>query len=159
MAMELGADGVLMNTAIAGAQDPVAMAEAMKLAVRAGRLAYLAGRIPEGVRDREQPARRGRRHVKHPVCRVPSCRVRVFVMKRLCSRRGDELIEREVQPLERHATLRARRAALEPFDVDELGDHDEVDTSLLDQRSQCLVIRRARDIPASARARSTDPPR
>jgi thiazole synthase len=45
-AMELGADGVLMNTAIAGAQDPVAMAEAMKLAVRAGRLAYLAGRIP-----------------------------------------------------------------------------------------------------------------
>jgi thiazole synthase len=44
--MELGADGVLMNTAIAGAQDPVAMAEAMKLAVRAGRLAFLAGRIP-----------------------------------------------------------------------------------------------------------------
>jgi thiazole synthase len=35
-----------MNTAIAGAQDPVAMAEAMKLAVRAGRLAYLSGRIP-----------------------------------------------------------------------------------------------------------------
>src|SRR5438876_5005410 len=46
IAMELGADAVLMNTAIAGAQDPVAMAEAMKLAVRAGRLAYLAGRIP-----------------------------------------------------------------------------------------------------------------
>jgi thiazole synthase len=45
LAMELGADGVLMNTAIAGAQDPVAMAEAMKLAVRAGRLAFLAGRI------------------------------------------------------------------------------------------------------------------
>ena len=45
LAMELGADGVLMNTAIAGAQDPVAMATAMKLAVRAGRLAYLAGRI------------------------------------------------------------------------------------------------------------------
>jgi thiazole synthase len=45
-AMELGADAVLMNTAIAGAQDPVAMAESMKLAVRAGRLAYLAGRIP-----------------------------------------------------------------------------------------------------------------
>ena len=45
-AMELGADGVLMNTAIAGAQDPVAMAESMRLAVRAGRLAYLAGRIP-----------------------------------------------------------------------------------------------------------------
>jgi thiazole synthase len=46
LAMELGADGVLMNTAIAGAQDPVAMAEAMKLAVQAGRLAYTAGRIP-----------------------------------------------------------------------------------------------------------------
>jgi thiazole synthase len=46
LAMELGADGVLMNTAIAGAQDPVAMADAMKLAVRAGRLAYLSGRIP-----------------------------------------------------------------------------------------------------------------
>ena len=43
--MELGADAVLMNTAIAGADDPVAMAEAMKLAVRAGRLAYSAGRI------------------------------------------------------------------------------------------------------------------
>jgi thiazole synthase len=46
LAMEIGADGVLMNTAIAGAQEPVAMAEAMKLAVRAGRLAYAAGRIP-----------------------------------------------------------------------------------------------------------------
>ncbi len=46
IAMELGADGVLMNTAIAGAADPVAMAEAMRLAVRSGRLAYLSGRIP-----------------------------------------------------------------------------------------------------------------
>src|SRR5437773_388811 len=46
VAMELGADAVLMNAAIAGAQDPVAMAESMKLAVRAGRLAYRAGRIP-----------------------------------------------------------------------------------------------------------------
>ena len=46
VAMELGCDGVLMNTAIAGADDPVAMAEAMNLAVRAGRLAYEAGRIP-----------------------------------------------------------------------------------------------------------------
>jgi thiazole synthase len=45
IAMELGSDGVLMNTAIAGARDPVAMAEAMKLAVRAGRLAFMAGRI------------------------------------------------------------------------------------------------------------------
>jgi len=46
LAMELGADAVLMNTAIAGAQDPVAMAEAMRLAVQAGRLAYRSGRIP-----------------------------------------------------------------------------------------------------------------
>jgi len=46
IAMELGADGVLMNTAIAGAEDPVAMATAMKHAVIAGRLAYLSGRIP-----------------------------------------------------------------------------------------------------------------
>src|SRR5262245_55410335 len=45
IAMELGADGVLMNTAIAGAKDPGAMAEAMKHAVTAGRLAYRAGRI------------------------------------------------------------------------------------------------------------------
>jgi thiazole synthase len=46
LAMELGADAVLMNSAIAGAQEPVAMAEAMKHAVLAGRLAYLSGRIP-----------------------------------------------------------------------------------------------------------------
>jgi thiazole synthase len=45
VAMELGADGVLMNTAIAGARDPVKMARAMRLAVEAGRLAYEAGRI------------------------------------------------------------------------------------------------------------------
>ena len=45
IAMELGADAVLMNTGIAGAQDPIAMATAMKLAVQAGRLAYRAGRI------------------------------------------------------------------------------------------------------------------
>src|SRR5688500_16525935 len=45
-AMELGADAVLMNTAIALAQDPVAMARAMKLGVEAGRLAFRAGRIP-----------------------------------------------------------------------------------------------------------------
>ena len=44
--MELGADGVLMNTAIAGAKDPVLMAEAMKEAVISGRKAFLAGRIP-----------------------------------------------------------------------------------------------------------------
>ena len=46
IAMELGCDGVLMNTAIAGARDPVRMANAMKLAVRAGREAFLAGRMP-----------------------------------------------------------------------------------------------------------------
>ena len=46
LAMELGADGVLMNTAIAGAQSPVQMAEAMRHAVVAGRQAFLAGRIP-----------------------------------------------------------------------------------------------------------------
>jgi thiazole synthase len=46
IAMELGVDGVLMNTGIAGAQDPVLMAEAMKHAVIAGRQAYLAGRMP-----------------------------------------------------------------------------------------------------------------
>ena len=45
IAMELGADGVLMNTAIAGAEDPVKMAGAMRLAVEAGRMAYEAGRI------------------------------------------------------------------------------------------------------------------
>ncbi|MEE8516558.1 MAG: sulfur carrier protein ThiS [Alphaproteobacteria bacterium] len=47
VAMELGCDGVLMNTAIAAAQDPIAMARAMKLAVESGRLAYLAGRMPK----------------------------------------------------------------------------------------------------------------
>ena len=46
IAMELGADGVLMNTAIAEAQDPAAMAESMKLAVQSGRLAFRAGRMP-----------------------------------------------------------------------------------------------------------------
>jgi thiazole synthase len=47
IAMELGYDGVLMNTAIAEAEDSEKMAEAMKLAVQAGRLAYLAGRMPK----------------------------------------------------------------------------------------------------------------
>jgi thiazole synthase len=47
VAMELGCDGVLMNTAIAEARDPIAMARAMRLAVEAGRLAYLAGRMPK----------------------------------------------------------------------------------------------------------------
>jgi thiazole synthase len=47
IAMELGCDGVLMNTAIAGARDPIRMARAMKLAVEAGREAFLAGRVPK----------------------------------------------------------------------------------------------------------------
>jgi thiazole synthase len=46
IAMELGCDGVLMNTAIAAAKDPIKMARAMKLGIEAGRLAYLAGRMP-----------------------------------------------------------------------------------------------------------------
>ena len=46
IAMELGADAVLMNTAIAEARDAAQMADAMRLAIRAGRLAYLAGRMP-----------------------------------------------------------------------------------------------------------------
>ena len=45
-AMELGADALLINTAIAGSKNPAAMARAMNLATVAGRLAYLAGRIP-----------------------------------------------------------------------------------------------------------------
>ena len=46
-AMELGADGVLLNTAVSGATDPVKMALAMKLAIEAGQLGYQAGRIAE----------------------------------------------------------------------------------------------------------------
>ncbi len=66
IAMELGADGVLLNTAIAKAREPVTMARAMKYGVQAGRLSYLSGRIPkrlygaasspeEGVIARTQP--------------------------------------------------------------------------------------------------------
>ncbi|MDQ3043271.1 MAG: thiazole synthase, partial [Acidobacteriota bacterium] len=47
IAMELGADAILMNTAIAEAKDSAQMATAMKLAVQAGRLAYLSGRMPK----------------------------------------------------------------------------------------------------------------
>jgi thiazole synthase len=46
VAMELGADGVLLNTAVAQAKHPVEMARAMRLGIEAGRLAYRAGRIP-----------------------------------------------------------------------------------------------------------------
>ena len=45
--MELGVDGILMNTAVAGAKDPLKMASSMRLAVEAGRLAFEAGRIPK----------------------------------------------------------------------------------------------------------------
>ena len=59
IAMELGCDGVLMNTAIAAARDPVCMAQAMKLAVRSGRMAWLAGRMPRKnlVADPSSPVR------------------------------------------------------------------------------------------------------
>ncbi|KKK37129.1 thiazole synthase [Mesobacillus campisalis] len=49
IAMELGADGVLLNTAVSGAGDPVKMAKAMKLAIEAGRLGFEAGRIPKKI--------------------------------------------------------------------------------------------------------------
>ena len=49
IAMELGCDGILMNTAIAAASDPVRMAAAMRKAVEAGRDAFLAGRMPKKV--------------------------------------------------------------------------------------------------------------
>src|SRR5690606_33596788 len=52
--MEQGVDGILMNTALAEAQDPVRMARAMRLAAEAGRLAYLAGRMPK--RERAVPS-------------------------------------------------------------------------------------------------------
>ena len=48
VAMELGVDGVLLNTAIAKAEDPILMAGAMRDACRAGRRAFLAGRMPKG---------------------------------------------------------------------------------------------------------------
>ena len=60
IAMELGVDGVLMNTAIAGAKEPVKMAEAMKLAVRAGRLAYDAGRIEKKMHANASSPKEGR---------------------------------------------------------------------------------------------------
>ena len=62
LAMELGADAALVNTAIARAEDPPRMAEAMKLGVLAGRLAYLAGRMPVS------PAA----HPSSPTARVPA---------------------------------------------------------------------------------------
>ena len=62
IAMELGVDGVLMNTAIAGAEDPVRMAHAMRLAVESGRLAFTAGRIARKMyATASSPAGRGGR--------------------------------------------------------------------------------------------------
>lgn len=55
IAMELGCDGVLLNSAIAGARDPIAMAHAMKLAVEAGRLAFHAGRMKQGQANASSP--------------------------------------------------------------------------------------------------------
>ena len=59
-AMELGVDGVLLNTGIAHAKDPLQMARAMRLACQSGRLAYLAGRIPEEALRHRQQSDRGR---------------------------------------------------------------------------------------------------
>jgi len=55
IAMEMGCDGVLLNTAIAHAREPIGMATAMKLAVQAGRLSYLAGRMQKGAADASSP--------------------------------------------------------------------------------------------------------
>ena len=66
IAMELGVDGVLLNTGIAHAKDPLRMADAMRHATEAGRLAYLSGRIPEAtLRHGEQPGGR-RDHTRKP---------------------------------------------------------------------------------------------
>ena len=58
--MELGYDGILLNTAIAEAQHPVAMARAMRLAVESGRLAHQAGRIPERIYAKPSSSMKGR---------------------------------------------------------------------------------------------------
>src|SRR5690242_16304441 len=74
IAMELGADGVLMNTAIAAAEDSVKMARAMKLAVEAGRLAYLAGRMSKKLyASASSPTTGGLGSAgRHPASDVPS---------------------------------------------------------------------------------------
>ena len=58
-AMELGCDGVLINTAIAKAKNPILMAEAMKLSVKAGRNSYLAGRIDQTFYGRRSTLNKG----------------------------------------------------------------------------------------------------
>ena len=59
IAMELGCDGVLINTAIAKAKNPILMAEAMKLSVRAGRSSYLAGRIDQIIYGKRSTSNKG----------------------------------------------------------------------------------------------------
>src|SRR5256714_11238142 len=77
IAMELGADAVLMNSGIAHAEDPVLMAEAMKYAVQAGRLAYLAGRMSKKLYATASSPRQGvERYNKVGLCRQPCCRLR-----------------------------------------------------------------------------------
>src|SRR5437899_6326011 len=65
VAMELGCDGVLLNTGIAGARDPLRMAYAMKHACEAGRLAFLAGRIPKKLYAQASSPMEGRIHTSH----------------------------------------------------------------------------------------------
>jgi thiazole synthase len=62
VAMELGCDGVLLNSAVAGARDPVKMAKAMRKAIEAGRLAYEAGRIPKKLYATASTPMEGRVH-------------------------------------------------------------------------------------------------
>ena len=65
VAMELGCDGVLLNTGIAGARDPLSMAHAMRHACEAGRLAFLAGRIPKKLYAQASSPMEGRIHTSH----------------------------------------------------------------------------------------------
>jgi thiazole synthase len=65
VAMELGCDGVLLNTGIAGARDPLSMAHAMRHACEAGRLAFLAGRIPKKLYAQASSPIEGRIHASH----------------------------------------------------------------------------------------------
>ncbi len=71
LAMEIGADAVLLNTAVALSQDPPAMAEAMKQAVQAGRKAYLAGRIPKKAYASASSPVEGVAHVQKTPRRIP----------------------------------------------------------------------------------------
>ncbi|MCH7698278.1 MAG: thiazole synthase [Chloroflexi bacterium] len=71
LAMEIGADAVLLNTAVALSQDPPAMAQAMKLAVEAGRQAYLAGRIPKKAYASASSPVEGVAHIGKAPKRIP----------------------------------------------------------------------------------------